>query len=342
VPPRERHARDEEALRSWWSKINALEGSDDDEARSLAEQDRAIDAREERVCDMIASRLSSFLKPQSFVVRVYVLSARGLLPADTNGSADPFVVARIGNQTVGKSAWRLNDTLEPDFLRCLELQVTLPGATVLRVEVRDWDLLSPLVNASHGELMGEYAHRAARAVCLPPSAHAAGLKRARGAGRAHALRHSCTEPSDGVQPCNCASRESRCNCDCPSPAWLPLPVASLATAPHRARVRVPGCVCCSRGSCRCRRCFCLPSAVRFSPAAALPWLLSRSLPPLLLLSAPLRAPAGLRSTLNGASWTASGSPSTGFVPSNGGRSRKPTRAHGLLQRDGPRSARLDR
>lgn len=73
------------------------------------------------------------------LVRLYVVKADHLQPTDSNGSADPYLVVKLGKQRMSGRDMHRTKTLEPEFYECYEFQATLPGPSQLKVQVFDWD-----------------------------------------------------------------------------------------------------------------------------------------------------------------------------------------------------------
>lgn len=88
--------------------------------------------------------LDSFLKPQPYLVRVYVLDARDLQTKDENNKCDPYLRLSLGDGR--KRSHMINDrencckeTITPKFHKMYEFKADLPGASELRLEVLDYD-----------------------------------------------------------------------------------------------------------------------------------------------------------------------------------------------------------
>ncbi len=83
--------------------------------------------------------MRSLMAPVEYVVRVYAICARGLLPPAGLQPADlaPFVRVRVAGRAVDtrRSAEALRGSPDPQFRACLEARVTLPGRALLSIEV---------------------------------------------------------------------------------------------------------------------------------------------------------------------------------------------------------------
>ncbi|KAK2952288.1 putative C2 domain protein [Blattamonas nauphoetae] len=80
--------------------------------------------------------------PKPYVVRIYILRGRQLVPMDSNGKADPYIKISNGNLDENKIDDRKNKirkTLKPDIYKCFELKSTIPGNSDLNVELWDWN-----------------------------------------------------------------------------------------------------------------------------------------------------------------------------------------------------------
>ena len=80
-------------------------------------------------------------RPESLLVRVYVINATGLVSRDANGGSDPYLKLRVGRKEHNDSKNRKSETLNPEFRSMFEFEVGLPGEAELHLEVYDWDLL---------------------------------------------------------------------------------------------------------------------------------------------------------------------------------------------------------
>ncbi|XP_044517518.1 fer-1-like protein 4 [Gracilinanus agilis] len=80
-------------------------------------------------------------RPIKLLVRVYVVKATSLAPADPNGKADPYVVVSVGRDRKDTKERYIPKQLNPIFGEVLELNVSLPAETELLVAVFDHDLV---------------------------------------------------------------------------------------------------------------------------------------------------------------------------------------------------------
>eukprot|EP00741_Cyanophora_paradoxa_P012171 tig00020603_g11759.t1 len=85
------------------------------------------------------SGVPSLVRLERVVVRVYVLRGLNLPPRDLGGSSDPYLVFSLGEQKSRRKEHRKTKTLQPMFYDFYETQTTLPGASLLKVEVWDYD-----------------------------------------------------------------------------------------------------------------------------------------------------------------------------------------------------------
>jgi hypothetical protein len=91
--------------------------------------------------------LESFLNPQPYLVRVYVLDAMNIQPKDANNKCDPYLRLSLGDGH--KRSHVFNDreshrteTLAPKFHNMYEFKAELPGVSELRLEVLDYDFFA--------------------------------------------------------------------------------------------------------------------------------------------------------------------------------------------------------
>ncbi|ESN95703.1 hypothetical protein HELRODRAFT_114638 [Helobdella robusta] len=80
-------------------------------------------------------------EPLHVLVRVYVVKAIDLHPADINGKADPYIVIKLGQTTINDKENYISKQLNPVFGKCFEVEAIFPQDSLLRVQVYDWDLI---------------------------------------------------------------------------------------------------------------------------------------------------------------------------------------------------------
>ncbi|XP_077442849.1 otoferlin isoform X12 [Stigmatopora argus] len=79
--------------------------------------------------------------PIHVLVRVYVVRATDLHPADINGKADPYVVIKLGKSEVRDKENYISKQLNPVFGKSFDIEATFPMESMLTVSVYDWDLV---------------------------------------------------------------------------------------------------------------------------------------------------------------------------------------------------------
>ncbi|KAI3364261.1 hypothetical protein L3Q82_011066 [Scortum barcoo] len=79
--------------------------------------------------------------PINVLVRVYVVRATDLHPADINGKADPYIVIKLGKSEVKDKENYISKQLNPVFGKSFDIEVTFPMESMLTVSVYDWDLV---------------------------------------------------------------------------------------------------------------------------------------------------------------------------------------------------------
>ncbi|XP_075960903.1 fer-1-like protein 6 [Anarhichas minor] len=83
------------------------------------------------------------------LIRVYIVSASNLHPADADGKADPYVVLRLGKNEIKDRDNYIPKQLNPVFGRSFEMQATFPQESLLSVVIYDYDMVGG------DDLMGE-------------------------------------------------------------------------------------------------------------------------------------------------------------------------------------------
>ncbi|XP_068602838.1 fer-1-like protein 6 [Brachionichthys hirsutus] len=75
------------------------------------------------------------------IIRVYIVSASNLHPADPDGKADPYIVLRLGKNEIKDRDNYIPKQLNPVFGRSFEMQATFPQDSLLSVLIYDYDMV---------------------------------------------------------------------------------------------------------------------------------------------------------------------------------------------------------
>nr|CAH8853864.1 unnamed protein product [Trichobilharzia regenti] len=84
-------------------------------------------------------KLSVSSEPEECVLRVYVIRAIDLQPADASGLADPYVEIAVGQHKVNSKDKYIPNTLNPEFGKMFQLKCLLPIEKDLHVIIKDYD-----------------------------------------------------------------------------------------------------------------------------------------------------------------------------------------------------------
>ena len=84
--------------------------------------------------------LDDLREPKPYVVRLYVLSA-GDLPERSGDKPDPYLRASLGKRTQDLRKVGKHNTSEAEFHTMFSFTATLPGESVVRLEVVDQNTL---------------------------------------------------------------------------------------------------------------------------------------------------------------------------------------------------------
>ncbi|XP_019746094.1 otoferlin-like isoform X2 [Hippocampus comes] len=79
--------------------------------------------------------------PIIVLVRVYIIRATDLHPADINGKADPYIVIKLGKNEVKDKENYISKQLNPLFGKSFDIEATFPMDSTLTVSIYDWDLV---------------------------------------------------------------------------------------------------------------------------------------------------------------------------------------------------------
>ncbi|XP_037543053.1 fer-1-like protein 6 [Nematolebias whitei] len=109
------------------------------------------------------------------LIRVYIVSASNLHPADPDGKADPYIVLRLGKHEIKDRDNYIPKQLNPVFGRSFEMQATFPQESMLSVVIYDFDLVGgdDLIGETRIDLENRFYSRH-RATCGLPSEYSLG------------------------------------------------------------------------------------------------------------------------------------------------------------------------
>nr|XP_027789242.1 otoferlin isoform X8 [Marmota flaviventris] len=79
--------------------------------------------------------------PINVLVRIYVVRATDLHPADINGKADPYIAIRLGKTDIRDKENYISKQLNPVFGKSFDIEASFPMESMLTVAVYDWDLV---------------------------------------------------------------------------------------------------------------------------------------------------------------------------------------------------------
>ncbi|KAJ8599790.1 hypothetical protein CTAYLR_004010 [Chrysophaeum taylorii] len=103
------------------------------------------------------------LEPAPYCVRLYVIRGMNLQPVD-GSSCDPYLRVKLGaDDVVERQKSHKTRTLRPDFYETFEFFTTLPGPSILKLQVKDWNRFYPvheLVGETRIDVEDRWFHRA--------------------------------------------------------------------------------------------------------------------------------------------------------------------------------------
>ncbi|CDQ59600.1 unnamed protein product [Oncorhynchus mykiss] len=111
--------------------------------------------------------------PINVLVRVYIIRATDLHPADINGKADPYIAIKLGKSDIKDKDNYISKQLNPIFGKSFDIEATFPIDSTLTVSVYDWDLVGTddLIGETKLDLENRYYSKH-RAICGIPSKYA--------------------------------------------------------------------------------------------------------------------------------------------------------------------------
>lgn len=83
------------------------------------------------------------LASATYAVRLYVIRGTNLHPADGN-SSDPYLRVKLGSDVEDRMNSHCVRTLKPDFYETFEFHTVIPGPSMLKIQVKEWNRLYPV------------------------------------------------------------------------------------------------------------------------------------------------------------------------------------------------------
>ena len=78
-----------------------------------------------------------------YTVRLYIIRGSNLQPVNGN-SADPYLRVKLGTDIQDSRSSHCTRTLKPEFYETFEFRTVIPGPSLLKVQVRDWNRFYPV------------------------------------------------------------------------------------------------------------------------------------------------------------------------------------------------------
>ncbi|XP_018427633.1 PREDICTED: otoferlin, partial [Nanorana parkeri] len=171
-----------ENFEDWLHTFNLLRGKIGDDDDTVSEEERIVGRFKGSMCVYKVPLPDDVTKesgydpnfgtfqgipsndPMNVLVRVYVVRATDLHPADINGKADPYVVIKLGKTEIKDKENYISKQLNPVFGKSFDIEATFPMESMLTVAVYDWDLVGTddLIGETKIDLENRYysKHRA--------------------------------------------------------------------------------------------------------------------------------------------------------------------------------------
>ncbi|KAL7881937.1 hypothetical protein AOLI_G00087860 [Acnodon oligacanthus] len=111
--------------------------------------------------------------PVNVLIRVYIISASNLHPADPDGKADPYIVLKLGKTVIKDRDNYIPKQLNPVFGRSFEIQASFPKESLLKILIYDYDIIGgdDLIGETNIDLENRFFSRH-RATCGLPAEYA--------------------------------------------------------------------------------------------------------------------------------------------------------------------------
>uniref|UniRef100_A0A3Q3G455 Otoferlin n=1 Tax=Kryptolebias marmoratus TaxID=37003 RepID=A0A3Q3G455_KRYMA len=146
-----------DGFEDWLHTFNLFRGKGgDDDDQNVTDEDRIVGKFKGSLCvykvsdDMsrdtnFDSNMGMFQNipsndPINVIVRIYVIRATDLHPADINGKADPYIAIKLGKTEIKDKENYISKQLNPLF-GSFDVEATFPMDSTLTVSIYDWDLV---------------------------------------------------------------------------------------------------------------------------------------------------------------------------------------------------------
>ncbi|XP_059826412.1 fer-1-like protein 6 isoform X1 [Hypanus sabinus] len=108
--------------------------------------------------------------PVKVLIRVYIVAANNLHPADPDGGADPYIVLQIGKTEIKDRDNYIPKQLNPPFGRSYDIEATFPMDSMLTISIYDFDMIGrdDLIGQTKIDLENRFYSKH-RATCGLPS-----------------------------------------------------------------------------------------------------------------------------------------------------------------------------
>ncbi|XP_060549087.1 otoferlin isoform X2 [Pantherophis guttatus] len=166
----------------WLHTFNLLRGKIGDDDDNSADEDRIVGRFKGSLCVYKVPLPDDITKeagydptfgmfqgipnndPINVLVRIYIVRATDLHPADINGKADPYVAIKLGKTDIKDKENYISKQLNPVFGKSFDIEATFPMESMLTVAIYDWDLVGSddLIGETKIDLENRYysKHRA--------------------------------------------------------------------------------------------------------------------------------------------------------------------------------------
>ncbi|KAJ8353175.1 hypothetical protein SKAU_G00207420 [Synaphobranchus kaupii] len=149
-----------DSFEDWLHTFNLYRGkSGDDDDQNVADEDRLIGRFKGSLCMYKVPLADDITRepgfdpsmgmfqsvphndPINILVRIYVVRATDLHPADINGKADPYIAVKLGKSEIKDKENYISKQLNPIFGKSFDVEATFPMESLLTVSIYDWDLV---------------------------------------------------------------------------------------------------------------------------------------------------------------------------------------------------------
>ena len=116
---------------------NAFVRTDSESSMEVLSPEAQLESNKTRRGPSLSMDSSVTMSGSSAILLVYISKCENLIPSDSNGLSDPYVVVTLGSHS--EKTWMAQGTLDPEFKQRFQMRVSDAKRDVLHLQVFDYD-----------------------------------------------------------------------------------------------------------------------------------------------------------------------------------------------------------